>query len=265
MISDKLFAAGNVSCNCTPTATKQEKIYRFANVRLFLKLLCNLIICGLFIYCIAVAAYFCRYFSTLMQANKIIIITAPSGAGKTSITKFLLHKYPSLAFSVSAATRSPRSEEKQGKDYYFMSVEEFTKKIQQQAFIEWEMVYEGKYYGTLKSEIERIWNEGKTPLLDIDVKGAIHVQQQFQQTTLSVFIQTPSVEVLRHRLESRGTESAESLQARINKAAYELSFSHAFNAVVVNQYLEKACTETEALVSDFLGDALLPSPTEKNT
>jgi guanylate kinase len=191
-----------------------------------------------------------------MAAHKIIIITAPSGAGKTSITKYLLNKYPSLAFSVSAATRSPRGAEHNGVDYYFISVEEFQQKIQQEAFIEWEMVYEGKYYGTLKSEIDRIWSVGRTPLLDIDVQGAIHVQKQFPQTSLSIFLQPPSIEVLRHRLESRGTESADSVQTRIGKAAYELSFSHAFDAVVVNQYLDKACAETEALIKDFLGDAL---------
>jgi guanylate kinase len=191
-----------------------------------------------------------------MAANKIIIITAPSGAGKTSITRFLLNKYPSLAFSVSAATRCPRGAEQHGKDYYFISVEEFKQKIQHDAFIEWEMVYEGKYYGTLKSEIERIWSEGKTPLLDIDVQGAIHVQQQFPETSLSIFIQPPSIEVLHQRLRSRGTESAQSLQTRINKAAYELSFSHAFDAIVVNQYLDKACVETETLIKNFLGDAL---------
>src|SRR3954454_9031263 len=191
-----------------------------------------------------------------MAAHKIIIITAPSGAGKTSITKYLLNKYLSLAFSVSAATRSPRGAEQNGVDYYFMPVEEFQQKIQQEAFIEWEMVYEGKYYGTLKSELDRIWSEGKTPLLDIDVQGAIHVQKQFPQASLSIFIQPPSVEVLRHRLESRGTESADSVQTRISKAAYELSFSHAFDAVVVNQYLDKACAEAEAFIKNFLGDTL---------
>jgi guanylate kinase len=191
-----------------------------------------------------------------MAAHKIIIITAPSGAGKTSITRHLLNKYPSLAFSVSATTRSPRGTEQNGTEYYFISVEEFQQKIQQNAFIEWEMVYEGKYYGTLKSEIDRIWNQGRTPLLDIDVQGAIHVQKQFPGTSLSIFIQPPSIEVLRHRLESRGTESADSVQTRISKAGYELSFSHAFDAIVVNQYLDKACTEAEALIKDFLGDAL---------
>ena len=191
-----------------------------------------------------------------MAIHKIIIITAPSGAGKTSITRYLLSKYPSLAFSVSATTRSARGAEQHGADYYFIPVEEFQQKIQDDAFVEWEMVYEGKYYGTLKSEIDRIWSGGKTPLLDIDVQGAIHVQQQFPHTSLSIFVQPPSIEVLRHRLESRGTESAESLQTRVNKASYELSFSHAFDAVVVNQYLDKACAETEALIMDFLGDAL---------
>src|SRR4051812_33427405 len=144
--------------------------------------------------------------------QKIIIITAPSGAGKTSITRHLLRTFSSrLAFSVSAATRQARGNEKNGVDYYFMSQEDFTNKIQHEEFIEWEMVYEGKYYGTLKSELIRIWKEGKVPVLDIDVKGAIHVQQQFPETTLSIFIEAPSIEELKKRLQSRGTESEESL------------------------------------------------------
>ena len=191
-----------------------------------------------------------------MQANKIIIITAPSGAGKTSITHYLLSKYPSLAFSISATTRSPRGEEKDSVDYYFISVKDFQQHIQQNDFIEWEMVYEGKYYGTLKSETDRIWSEGRTPLLDIDVQGAIHVQKQFPDTSLSLFIEPPSVEVLRQRLLSRGTETPESLETRVSKASYELSFKHAFDAVIVNDDLQKACTETERIISNFLGDAL---------
>ena len=185
--------------------------------------------------------------------NKIIIITAPSGAGKTSITHYLLNKYSDkLAFSISAATRQPRGIEKSGVDYYFMSVEEFTNKIQHEEFIEWEMVYEGKYYGTLKSEIHRIWSEGKIPVLDIDVKGAIHVQQQFPETTLSIFIEAPSIDELKKRLISRGTESEESLNARINKAYYELSFKHSFDKVIVNRELQTACAEAEEIVTEFI-------------
>src|SRR5574338_400591 len=185
--------------------------------------------------------------------NKIIIITAPSGAGKTSITKYLLKTFPDkLGFSVSAATRQPRSYEQNGKDYYFISTEEFRQKIQHDEFAEWEMVYEGKYYGTLKSELQRIWNDKKTPLLDIDVKGAIHVQQQYRDNCLSVFIQPPSIDELRKRLESRGTESAESLQARLNKSAYELSFHDHFDHIIVNDDLDKACKEAATIINKFL-------------
>lgn len=185
--------------------------------------------------------------------HKIIIITAPSGAGKTSITRFLLHKYPDkLAFSISAATRPARGAEKNGVDYYFMSSGDFIYKLQHDEFVEWEMVYEGKYYGTLKSELQRIWNEGKVPLLDIDVKGAIHVQQQFPETTLSLFIEPPTISELQRRLTSRGTESDESLQARVNKAGYEISFKHSFNHVIVNADLDTACSEAENLILHFI-------------
>ncbi|HZH66432.1 MAG TPA: guanylate kinase [Flavisolibacter sp.] len=190
---------------------------------------------------------------TINNQQKIIIITAPSGAGKTSITRFLLEKYPDkLAFSVSAATREARGEEKNGVDYYFMSAAEFTNKIQHEEFVEWEMVYEGKYYGTLKSELHRIWAEGKTPVLDIDVKGAIHIQQQFPETTLSIFIEPPSVDELKRRLLSRGTESEGSLNARVSKAAYEISFKTYFNKVIVNSHLDVACREAEEIVLNFL-------------
>lgn len=185
--------------------------------------------------------------------RKLIILTAPSGSGKTSITRFLINKYPILSFSISATTRLPRGREQNGVDYYFMSVEDFRKRIDANAFVEWEMVYEGKYYGTLKSELERIWNMGKIPMLDIDVKGAIHVQQQFAGDCLSVFIQPPSVAELRRRLESRGTETPESLNTRVNKASYEMSFNHHFTKTILNDDLEKACKETEAVISDFLG------------
>jgi len=188
-----------------------------------------------------------------MSHGKIIIITAPSGAGKTSITRYLLGKYPFLAFSVSAATRSPRGHEKNGVDYYFLSMEDFKHKIQQNEFVEWEMVYEGKYYGTLKTELQRIWDAGKTPLLDIEVKGAIHIREQFPDSTLSLFIEPPSVHELRRRLEGRGTETPESLMARVNKAAYEISFKHHFDRIIVNDHLEKACREADESVKSFLG------------
>jgi len=185
--------------------------------------------------------------------NKIIIITAPSGAGKSTITHYLINKYPALSFSISAATRNPRGLEKDGVDYYFLSEETFKQKINEDAFLEWEMVYEGKYYGTLSSELDRIWAAGKVPMLDIDVKGAIHVQQQFGDNCLSIFIEPPSVEELKKRLESRGTETPESLATRINKASYEISFTHHFTTTVVNDDLSKACTDTEKVIKDFLG------------
>ncbi|HRI21225.1 MAG TPA: guanylate kinase [Panacibacter sp.] len=185
--------------------------------------------------------------------HKIIIITAPSGAGKTSITKYLLNKYPQLSFSISAATRAPRGEEQNGIDYHFMSAEVFQRKIREGAFIEWEMVYQGKYYGTLKSELQKIWDQGKTPLLDIDINGAIHVQKQFTKSSLSIFIEPPSIEELKKRLESRGTETPESIRTRLSKAAYEISFKDQFNKIIVNANLEKACTETETAIKEFLG------------
>jgi len=185
-------------------------------------------------------------------SNKIVILTAPSGAGKTSITKHLLHHFPQLAFSVSATTRKARANEVDGKDYYFLTPEKFQHKIQENAFVEWEMVYEGKYYGTLKSELHRIWADEKTPILDIDVKGAIHVEQQFPGNCLSIFIQPPSVAELRKRLESRGTETAESLAARVSKASYEISFGSHFSHILVNDNLANACVSAEKLVHAYL-------------
>ncbi len=184
--------------------------------------------------------------------NKIIIITAPSGSGKTSITHYLLKTIPELSFSISATTRKPRGYEKDKSDYYFITQEEFKNKIQHNEFVEWEMVYEGKYYGTLKSELQRIWNMGKIPLLDIDVKGAIHVQQQYPKACLSIFVEPPSVEELKKRLQSRGTETNESLQARINKASFEISFKHSFNKVIINDQLDRACKKAEEIVKKFI-------------
>jgi len=188
----------------------------------------------------------------MREHNKIIIITAPSGAGKTSITRHLIQTFPQLAFSISAATRPARANEVHGRDYYFIPLEEFQEKITHNRFVEWEMVYNGKYYGTLHSELDRIWDKGQVPVLDIDVKGAIHVQQQFPDSSLSIFIEPPSIEELRRRLESRGTETEKSLQDRVNKASYEISFKQHFHSVILNDDLELACKKAEAVIREFL-------------
>jgi guanylate kinase len=186
------------------------------------------------------------------STHKIIIIAAPSGAGKTSIVRHLLQCFPDqLCFSVSCATRTPRASEKNGVDYYFISAEEFKKRIEQDAFAEWEMVYEGKYYGTPRSELNRIWSNGQTPLLDVDVKGGLNVKKYYPQS-LSIFVEPPSLEILRERLEGRGTETETSLNDRLSKASYEMSFRNEFDKIVVNDSLERACQEVEAWVRSYL-------------
>ena len=189
----------------------------------------------------------------MSELNKqVIILTAPSGAGKTSITQFLLANYPQLAFSVSATTRAQRGAEQDGVDYHFISQAAFEEHINQNDFLEYEMVYEGLYYGTLKSELDRIWAQGKTPVLDIDVQGAIAIQEQLGNQVLSIFILPPSIEALKERLASRNTESEEKIQMRLDKAAYEISFSDQFNAVVKNEVLDTACKETAAFIQGFI-------------
>jgi guanylate kinase len=184
--------------------------------------------------------------------EKVIILTAPSGAGKTSIASYLLKTLPQLSFSVSATTRVPRGNEKDGVEYHFISPSTFEGHIYQNDFLEYEMVYEGLYYGTLKSELTRIWNLGKIPVLDIDVKGAIKIQKQLAENCLSIFIMPPSIEVLKQRLENRKTETAENIQMRLDKAAFEISFSSQFNVIIQNNDLALACTETENVISNFL-------------
>ncbi len=185
--------------------------------------------------------------------NKLIIIAAPSGAGKTSVTRHLLKFLPGqLAFSISCATRLPRHHEQHGVDYYFISADEFKDRINRQEFVEWEMVYAGKYYGTLKSELRRIWDLGKTPLLDVDVKGGINVQAQYPKQSLSLFIDPPSIEELERRLKARGTETPESLKSRISKASYEMTFKNRFDHIIINDQLERACKEAEKVVKEFL-------------
>lgn len=185
--------------------------------------------------------------------KKVIILAAPSGAGKTTITKYLLDKFPRLAFSISATTRAPRGAEQDGVEYHFLSLAKFEGLIYQNEFLEYEQVYEGVYYGTLKSELARIWALGKVPVLDIDVKGAIHVQKQLGEKSFSIFIMPPSVEALHDRLLNRQTETSESIQTRINKAEYEISFSNQFNAIVKNEILETACNDVANLLMEFLG------------
>ncbi len=184
--------------------------------------------------------------------EKVIILTAPSGAGKTSIASYLLNEMPQLSFSVSATTRAPRGNEKDGVEYHFISLEKFEEHIAQNDFLEYEMVYEGVYYGTLKSELTRIWNLGKMPVLDIDVKGAIKIQKQLEENCLSIFIMPPSIEVLKQRLENRKTETAENIQMRLDKASFEISFSNQFNAIIQNNDLTTAYTETKKVISNFL-------------
>lgn len=191
-----------------------------------------------------------------MDFKPIILITAPSGAGKTSITKYLLQEFPSLSFSISATTRLPRGNEQDGVDYYFLSLSDFQKKIAENAFLEWEMVYEGKYYGTLLSELDRMWDLGLVPLLDIDVKGAIHVQQKFPDSTLSFFIEAPSLEALETRLRGRGTDTEENIQTRLNKAHYEMSFKQHFNHIIINDNLDEACKKTASLIYNFINKKL---------
>ncbi len=185
--------------------------------------------------------------------HKLIIIAAPSGSGKTSIIKYLVKNHPLLNLSISAATRKPREGEQNGVQYYFLSEADFRSKIEADEFVEWEMVYQGSYYGTLKSELQRIWDLGKTPILDIDVKGAIHLQQQFANDCLSIFIEPPSIEELKNRLINRGTETPENLFNRVSKASYEMSFRNHFHKTILNNDLTIACTETEQLIKEFLG------------
>jgi guanylate kinase len=187
--------------------------------------------------------------------KKIIVITAPSGAGKTSITKHLMNCFPQLAFSVSATTRQPRVNETDGKDYYFISQDEFTRHIKEDAFMEWEMVYEGVYYGTLKNEMYKIWSGGQVPVLDIDVKGALQIKKLYPEQTITLFIAPPSIDSLRERLIHRGTDSAGSIEKRILKASAELAHKDQFDRIILNDDLQKACNEATSIINVFLGSA----------
>ena len=184
--------------------------------------------------------------------SKLIIITAPSGAGKTTIVQRLLTKFDQLAFSISATTRERRLHEKDGVDYYFISHEEFKKRIRNNDFAEWEEVYENQFYGTLKSEIERIWAMDKNIIFDIEVKGAQNLKKMYEDQALAIFIKPPSLEVLVERLKSRKTENEKSLKKRIARAKKELEYENKFDRVVVNDDLESAVAEAEQLINSFL-------------
>jgi guanylate kinase len=184
--------------------------------------------------------------------GKVVIISAPSGAGKSSIANFLLVQDLRLEFSISATTRNPRGSEVNGKEYYFISIEEFKRRIWNEEFVEWEEVYEGQFYGTLKSEIERIIDNGKNVLFDVDVKGGLNLKKQFRDQALSVFILPPSVEELEKRLLHRGTDDLSGIKMRVGKAVEEMQMASEFDRIVINDDLEAAESEVYSMVLDFI-------------
>jgi len=184
--------------------------------------------------------------------GKTLIFSAPSGSGKSTVVHHLLENHPEIEFSVSATSRAPRGEEKDGVDYWFLTEEEFRRRIAEDGFVEFEEVYSGSFYGTLKSEVERIWAKGHVIIFDVDVKGGVNLKRYFGDSALSVFIQAPSVEELRKRLILRGTDSPEAIDRRVAKAAEEMTYAPKFDRVLINDDLEKAFAEAEAMVSEFL-------------
>ena len=184
--------------------------------------------------------------------GKTLIFSAPSGSGKSTVVHHLLENHPEIEFSVSATSRAPRGEEKDGVDYWFLSEEEFRRRIAEGGFVEFEEVYSGSFYGTLKSEVERIWAKGHVIIFDVDVKGGVSLKRYFGDSALSVFIQAPSVEELRKRLVLRGTDSPEAIDRRVAKAAEEMTYAPKFDRVLINDDLQTAFAEAEAMVSEFL-------------
>lgn len=187
-----------------------------------------------------------------MELEKVVIFSAPSGAGKTTITRYILEKVERCEFSVSATTRAPRPHEKNGFDYYFISVEEFKKRIENNEFVEWEEVYTNLFYGTLKSEVNRIWAKGNIVLFDVDVKGGINLKKYFGPKALSIFIMPPSIEVLEQRLRKRGTETEEAVQMRVTKAHKEMQFHKDFDQIVLNDDLRTAQDDAYHKIIDFI-------------
>lgn len=188
----------------------------------------------------------------IKKENRVLIFSAPSGAGKTTVVRHLLNKYSCLGFSISATSRKARGEEKDGREYFFMSTEEFKKKIAAGEFVEYEEVYAGFYYGTLKNEVERIWGLGKIIVFDIDVKGAVNLKRLYGENALAVFVKPPSIEILRERLVARGTDTEEAIERRIAKAKEELLFTEYFDEVLTNKNLVKCLLESEKIVEKFI-------------
>ncbi len=187
-----------------------------------------------------------------MSGGKAIIFSAPSGSGKTTIVKYLVEHNLDLEFSISASTRDRRGrQEIEGKDYYFLSPESFKQKIVNGDFIEWEEVYAGNFYGTLKSEIDRIWSQGKNVIFDVDVKGGLNLKQYFGPKALSIFVKAPSMEILERRLRLRGTESEDSISRRMYKAAFEMTFQDQFDIVLLNEDLEDSCQQAQKIYEEF--------------
>lgn len=184
--------------------------------------------------------------------GKVLIFSAPSGSGKTTIVRHLLEHYPALEFSISATSRAPRGEERDGVDYYFMSRDDFAQRATQDEFIEWEEVYAGTCYGTLRAEIERIWDRGNVAVFDVDVKGGVNLKRLFGDQALSIFIMPPSIESLRERLVGRATDSHEQIERRVSKAAHEIEFAPQFDQVIVNDELSQALTQARDIVSSFI-------------
>ena len=184
--------------------------------------------------------------------NKVIIFSAPSGSGKTTLVKYCLGVFPQLQFSISATTRALRGEEIHGKDYFFLSVEEFKNLIAEDAFVEYEEVYQDKFYGTLKSEVERIWQEGKVVIFDVDVKGGVNLKKIFGENALSIFIAPPSIDELERRLISRATDDLETIKIRVAKAKEEMTYAEEFDQIIINDDLETAQKEIERIVRNFI-------------
>ena len=186
------------------------------------------------------------------SAGKLVIFSAPSGAGKSTLVHYLLPKFRELSFSISATSRAPRGEEKHGQDYYFLSAEDFQKRAQNEEFLEWEEVYAGTYYGTLKSEVQRLWDEGKTVVFDIDVVGGLNLKKIFGPQALAMFVQAPSIQVLEQRLRGRGTDSEEKIAERLAKASTEMERAPEFDAIIINDELERAKAEAVETLENFL-------------